>query len=72
MFAGSYFDKGYYSGEYFSPVTLLIFVPKEGDEGSGGRVVSTTKKVNAELLAQIQREDEELLAIVTIMSKILL
>jgi len=68
MFAAGYFSKVYFSGSYFSPVTYLIFE----DSGGSGRAVATKEKITDELLAKIKRDDEELIGIITVMSKLIL
>ncbi len=54
-------------------VTCTIYVfESEDDETGGKRGYATTGRLNQAQLAQIQREDEELIAIVTVIAKAIL
>lgn len=65
MFSGSYFAKSYFSGDYFSPITLLIVAPNEPNGVFSGRIIATNEPITDDLLAQILREDEEILVMIT-------
>lgn len=75
MFGGGYFGKDYFGGDYFPPTIGVIIVtkPKEPPSGPGGDVYTIRRKVvdrdrfekdRDELLAQIVREDEEIIRII--------
>ena len=53
---------------------IAVFEPidPDPDESGGGRAYISTKKLTMAQLAQVQRDDEELIAIVTVIGRMIL
>jgi hypothetical protein len=60
MFPHGYFAAGYFAPEYWPPIVVV------SSGGRGLRTRITTKSELPDLLAQIQREDEEILMVITL------